>query len=95
MDEIYKGLSSQKRQTSEDSLLDPKAAENTELNLKIKVIKSIFDAKQEEKNKALLAAERKEKKEKKEKIMEIIARKQDSALEKKSAASLQKMLDEL
>jgi len=36
-----------------------------------------------------------EKKEKKEKIMTILASKQDSALEKKSEASLKKMLEEL
>ncbi len=92
LDEIYKGLSSQKRQSSEDSLLETKTVENTELNLKIDIVTDIVETKQVELEASKTRAERKAKK---EKIMEIIAKKQDSALEEKSIKQLQKEIDSL
>ena len=92
LDEIYKGLNSQKKQQSEDSLLETKTVEDTVLEMKIDIIKYIVETKQEEKNKLQLAAERKEKK---EKIMAIIARKQDSELEEKSIEELHETLNSL
>lgn len=92
LDEIYKGLNSQKKQQSEDSLLETKTVEDTVLGMKIDIIKYIVETKQEENNKRQLAAERKEKK---EKIMEIIARKQDSELEEKSIEELNETLNSL
>lgn len=92
LDGIYKVLNAEKKQITEDSLLETKTAENTVLDAKIAIIKHIVETKQEEKNVRKLAAE---KKEKKERIMEIIARKQDSELEDKSSDELQEMLDSL
>ena len=92
LDEIYKGLNSQKKQQSEDSLLETKTVEDTVLEMKIDIIKYIVETKQEENNKLQLAAERKEKK---EKIMAIIARKQDSELEEKSIEELNETLNSL
>lgn len=92
LDEIYKGLNAQKRQVSEDSLLETKTTEDTVLETKIEIIKHIVETKQKEKNASKLIAE---KKEKKEKIMAIIAKKQDSELEEKSADELKEMLNSL
>ena len=92
LDEIYKELNAQKRQASEDSLLEAKTVEDDVLIVKIDIIKHIVKTKQEEKNARKLVAERKEKK---EKIMTILARKQDSELEEKSSEELQQMVDSL
>jgi len=92
LDGIFKGLNSSKRQMSEESLLEKKTTEDTLLNTQIKIVTSIVETKLAEKDARLLLAERKEKK---EKIMAILASKQDSALERKSSAQLQKMLEEL
>ena len=92
LDNIFKSLNANKKQLSEESLLDIKTTEDTLVNTQIKIIKHIVESKLAEKDARLLLAE---KKEKKEKIMEILASKQDSALEKKSSAQLKKMLEEL
>jgi len=92
LDEIYKVLNAQKKQATEDSLLETKTTEDTVLTVKIDIIKHIVETKQEELNVRKQAAE---KKEKKEKIMSIIARKQDSELEEKSSDELQEMLNSL
>jgi len=92
LDSIFKGLNANKRQEAEESLLETVSTKDTLVNTQIKIIKHIVEAKLEEKDARLLLAERKEKK---QKIMEILAGKQDSALEKKSAKQLQKMLEDL
>lgn len=93
LDGIYKGLSAKKRETSEDSLLEAKSTkENSDLNLRIEIIRHIVEAKLDEKNARETAAKRKAHK---EKIMEIMAKKQDAELEEKSLADLQKELDQL
>jgi len=92
LDSIYKTLNLKKKQMCEDSLLEKKTSEDTLLNTQINIIKHIVEYKLAEKEARLLFAERKARK---EKIMEIIASKQDNALEKKSIAQLQKELDSL
>ena len=92
LDSIYKELSKIKKSMSEDSLLGAKSADSTLVNIQIELIRHVVESKLAEKEARLLRAE---KKEKKEKIMAILASKQDSALEKKSEATLKKMLEEL
>jgi len=92
LDNIFKGLNSSKKQLSEESLLDIKTTQDTLLNTQIKIIKHIVESKLTDAAARVLLQERKDKK---EKIMSILASKQDSELESKSAKQLQKMLEEL
>lgn len=92
LDAVYKVLNKQVRQVNEESLLDTKTSEDEELDVKIQIVKYVFNLKTEERNARLVAKERKEQK---QKILEIMANKQNEALQSKSIDELQKMLDEL
>ena len=92
LDTVFKTLNAEVKKTDEESLLQTKTAEDDILATKIEIVKYIFNEKLEEKKNQQEAAERKEKK---QKIMQIIATKQDEALQNASVEDLQKMLDEL
>ena len=92
LDSIFKTLNSQLKQTREESLLEVKSTEDQILDMKINIVKHIFNLKQEEEAKRIKA---KENKEKKQKLMEILANKEDQDLLNKSKEDIQKMLDEL
>ena len=92
LDSIFKTLNSQLKQTREESLLEVKSTEDQILDIKIEIVKHIFNLKQEEEAKRIKA---KENKEKKQKLMEILANKEDQDLLNKSKEDIQKMLDEL
>lgn len=92
LDTVFKTLNEEVKKTDEESLLQTKSAEDDILATKIEIVKYIFNEKLEEKKNQKEAAERKEKK---QKIMQIIATKQDEALQNASVEDLQKMLDEL
>ena len=92
LDTVFKTLNAEVKKTDEESLLQTKSAEDDILTTKIEIVKYIFNEKLEEKKNQQEAAERKEKK---QKIMQIIATKQDEALQNASVEDLQKMLDEL
>lgn len=92
LDSVFKVLNSQLKQVKEDSLLQKRTKEDTEIDLKIEIIKYIVSIKLEENNARLLE---KENAEKKQKIMRILADKQDEDLKNKSADELEKMLSEL
>jgi hypothetical protein len=92
LDTVFKTLNAEVKKTDEESLLQTKSAEDDILATKIEIVKYIFNEKLEEKKNQQEAAERKEKK---QKIMQIIATKQDEALQNASVEDLQKMLDEL
>jgi len=92
LDSIFKTLNSQLKQTREESLLEVKSTEDQILDIKINIVKHIFNLKQEEEAKRIKA---KENKEKKQKLMEILANKEDQDLLNKSKEDIQKMLDEL
>lgn len=92
LDSIFKTLNSQLKQTKEESLLNTRTKQDEEIDMKIEIIKYIVKVKQEEENTRLKA---KEQKEKKQKIMEILASKQDEALQNKSVEELTAMLNEL
>jgi hypothetical protein len=90
LDSVFKVLNSELKQTQEESLLDTKTKENEELILKVEIVKYIVTVKlQEEKARA----EVKKKKEEKQRIMEIIASKEDEAMESKSVEELKKLLE--
>ena len=92
LDGIYKKLNATKKLTDEDSLLETKTTENKLVDTQIEFVKYVVETKQAEANASKLAIDRKMKK---EKIMSMIARKQDSELEEKSAEELQEMLNSL
>ena len=92
LDTVFKTLNAEVKKTNEESLLQTKSEEDDILATKIEIVKYIFNEKLEEKKNRQEAAERKEKK---QKIMQIIATKQDEALQNASVEDLQKMLDEL
>lgn len=92
LDSIFKGLKAQEKQSNEESLLDTPTNEDVETSTKIAIIRHIVQVKQKE------AADRKNAKakaEQKRKIREIIAEKQDQALQNKSIDELTALLAEL
>jgi len=92
LDLVFKTLNSQLKQSSEESLLDTKTQQDEELETKIEIIKHIVGVKILEEAAKFRA---KKNKEQKQKILEVIASKQDSALEGLSIEELQKMVEEL
>ena len=91
LDHIYKGLMSEKKETETESLI-AKQIENTTLETKIELVKYIFNTKVEE---AEAMNKKIENAKKKQKILEILARKQDAALENMSEDELKKLIEDL
>ena len=89
LDEVFKGLNALKKVSNEESLMRTKTAEDQDLENKIAIVKYIYNCKVDEQNERLLANE---KRQRDQRIMEIIAKKQDEALEGKSIEELQAML---
>jgi len=92
LDAVYKALNKDVQKSQEESLLSAPRVGNADLNAKIEIEKYIFQIKQaeeeERKNAAANAIKRR-------RIMEVLAKKQDSALENMSEEELQAALDEL
>ena len=91
LDNIYKSLNAEKKQDSEDSLITPVVA-NTEIENKIAIVKYVYEVKKAEADARKLASENRKKK---ERIMEIIANRQDVALQNMSDDELKAMLESL
>lgn len=92
LDTVFKALNAEAKQAKEESLLATKSAEETILDAKIEIVKHIVKTKLDE------AAERQkaaEKREQKHRLQELIANKQDEALQGKSIEELQAMLSAL
>lgn len=92
LDSIFKELNSQIKKTNEESLLNKKSSEETDLDTMIEIVKTVFEEKVEEKRRLL---QEKEISEKKQKIMAIINKKQDESLENMSKEELLKMLESM
>lgn len=92
LDKVFKTLNSQAKRAQEESLLNTKSKEDEAVEIQIAVVKHIVSVKLAEKEAREKALENKEKK---QKIMEIMAAKQDEALQNSSIDELRKMLDEL
>lgn len=91
LDNIYKSLNAEKKQDSEDSLITPVVA-NTEIENKIAIVKYVYEVKKAEADARKLASENRKKK---ERIMEIIANRQDVALQNMSDDELKAMLESM
>lgn len=92
LDRIYKWLNGESKKSQEESLLTERSSIDQDLSNKIEIIKHIVKVKQEEKKAAESAVE---KKLRKQHLMEVLARKEDQALEASSVEELKKMLEEL
>lgn len=91
LDGIYKALNRTIRDQDEDSLMAEREADPTTANM-VEIVKHIFTVKRDEQRARKAAIENAEKR---RHIMDILARKQDEALNNKSEEELLKMLDEL
>lgn len=92
LDVIYRKLKSASRNFSEDSLLNTKKPEDTLLDLKIEIVKHVFETKQAENEERRVKAQRKAQK---EKLMEVLEQRQNAELLNKTPEEIQKMIDEL
>lgn len=96
LDIVYKNLSKDLKALDGDSLIATKSADEgvkaNDLKNKIEIVKYIFNNKQQAAEFARMAVE---KSAKKQHILDILAKKQENALESMSEDDLKKMLDEL
>lgn len=91
LDRIYAGLKKAEETSNTFTLLDSKKKENTDLEIKIALVKEVFDDKMAAKEAAVKAAATKARN---QKIQDIIERKKESELEGKSIEELEKMIQE-
>lgn len=89
LDAVYKTLKKQQKASNEESLIEEKTAEDKELEVKLAIVKEIFDDKKTAAEKAKKAAANKAKN---QRILEILAKKQDEALENMTEDELKAQL---
>jgi hypothetical protein len=92
LDTVFKALNAEAKQVNEESLLATKSTEDTILDAKIEIVKHIVKVKLEEANQRQEVAA---KREQKRRLQELIATKQDEALQDKSIEELQAMMNAL
>ena len=96
LDIVYKNLTKELKTIDGDSLIASKSADEgvkaNELKNKIEIVKYIFHGKEQAAELHRMATESAAKK---QRILDVLARKQDNALENMSEDELKKMLDEL
>ena len=96
LDIVYRNLKKELNAISEDGLLATKSVEEgvkaNDLKNKLEVVKYIFNTKKAAEELTRMAAENAMQR---KRIMEVLAKKQDNALENMSEEDLQKMLSEL
>lgn len=92
LDDIAKALHRKLKDSDEISFVKPVVSASNDIQLKFDIAKYIIDIRIVERDSKAEAASRSEKK---QKILEIIARKQDGALEATSLEDLQKMAESL
>lgn len=88
LDQVFKTLNAEIKQTKEESLLATKTKEESTLDTKIQIVRYIVAVKQEEANKAKTA---KANKEQKQKLLALIEEKKNEALAGKSIEELMAM----
>lgn len=88
LDQVFKTLNAEIKQTKEESLLATKSKEESILDTKIQIVRYIVAVKQEEANKAKTA---KANKEQKQKLLALIEEKKNEALAGKSIEELMAM----
>lgn len=88
LDQVFKTLNAEIKQSKEESLLATKTKEESTLDTKIQIVRYIVAVKQEEANKAKTA---KANKEQKQKLLALIEEKKNEALAGKSIEELMAM----
>jgi len=89
LDKIYGKLMKEKKTENEDTLLEARSSNDKLVDIKISIIKDIFETKSQERK---IRDEEIENKERKQKVLGIIERKQNAELEEMSIEDLQKMI---
>ena len=92
LDAVYKALNKDIKQSQEESLLSAPHVGNADLNAKIEIVKYIFQVKQDEEAERRAAADNAIKR---RRILEVLAKKQDNALENMTEEQLEAALAEL
>ena len=92
LDRVFKALNSEAKQSQEESLLKIRDKNAEILDRKIEIVKHIVAVKQAE---ALAVKEAADKKAQKQRILEIIAKKEDDALQNMSIEKLQEMVNSM
>lgn len=92
LDTIAKNLNKLVKASTEESFIKKTNAGNKKATIQLEVVVSIINTKLEEQESRKLATERKAKR---AQIIEIMSKKQDNALSRKSIAALQAELDKL
>lgn len=96
LDIVYKNLNKELKAIDGDSLIAGRSADEgvkaNELKNKIEIVKFIFNGKQQAAELTRIAAENAAKK---QRILEVLAKKQDDAMQNMSEDELMKMLNEL
>lgn len=92
LDTVFKTLNKEVKQSNEESLLATKTKEDEEIDIKITIVKHIFETKKAEMAARLVE---KENKEKLQKLAAIKAQKEDEALYAMSIEELEKAMSEL
>lgn len=90
LDRVFKALNTEAKLSQEESLLNTPDKKTETLQRKIEIVKHIVAVRQAETQAVKDAADRKAQK---QRIMEIIARKEDEALQSMTKEELMKMLD--
>lgn len=92
LDSVYKALSREKKTMDEPSLATETNETDSDLEMKIAIVKHIYAVKEDEKKRRLRRAEVLAQK---RRLKDLIADKEDEALKNKSIDDLQKMLDSM
>lgn len=92
LDSVFKTLNAEAKKSEEESLLETKSKEDEEISNKINIVKYIVNVKLEEKR---AREDARKNAEMKQRLLEIKAKRQDTALENMSDEDLDKMLAKL
>jgi len=92
LDSVFKNLNKQLKKTEEESLLEIKSKEDSELDIKIEIVKVVVKEKLQAKKDALTE---KENAEKKQRLLKLLKEKQDASLNDLSEDEIKKMISEL
>lgn len=92
LDSVYKALSREKKTMDEPSLATETNETDSDLEMKIAIVKHVYAVKEDEKKRRLRRAEVLAQK---RRLKDLIADKEDEALKNKSIDDLQKMLDSM
>lgn len=91
LDKIYRDLTAERRELQGDGLMEERKS-NALLELKIEVVKAVFEQKKADIDERSLAVA---KKERKQKLKELLAQKQDEQLSALSVEEIQRLIDEV